>query len=47
MSVSLPAAPFKVLAALLPVSTLFEALPVPLIALVPVSLRFSKWVNNW
>ena len=38
---SLPAPPVSTLAALLPVRTLSDALPVPLIAPVPVNVRFS------
>jgi hypothetical protein len=39
--VSAPPAPFKILAASLPVMTLARALPVPLIAAVSVKIRFS------
>jgi len=41
-SVSLPACPFSVFALALPVITLSTLLPVPLIALDPVRMRFSK-----
>ena len=45
MSVSLPAPPSSTLFAALPVMTLLPALPVPLIAVVPVSVRFSTLVS--
>ncbi|TPQ48786.1 hypothetical protein C2U72_21910 [Prosthecomicrobium hirschii] len=39
--VSLPAPPFRELSASLPVIALARSLPMPLIAVVPVSTRFS------
>ncbi|PKN86347.1 MAG: hypothetical protein CVU51_07355 [Deltaproteobacteria bacterium HGW-Deltaproteobacteria-1] len=39
--VSAPEPPLRILFALFPVITLFNALPVPLMALVPVNMRFS------
>ncbi len=37
----MPAPPFSLLAAELPINVLFSVLPVPLMAAVPVSVRFS------
>ncbi len=44
MRVSIPKPPLRVLLALLPVIRLLAVLPVPLIAAVPVRVRFSKLV---
>ncbi|WP_216087066.1 hypothetical protein [Stanieria cyanosphaera] len=44
MSVSTPPSPSRVLFTLLPVSMLLRAFPFPLIAVVPVRIRFSKLV---
>ena len=43
--VSAPVFPSRMFAALLPVITLLAVLPVPLIAAVPVRVRFSRLVR--
>jgi len=46
MRVSAPAPPLRTLLPVLPVMILFRLLPVPLIAVVPVKVRFSRWFFN-
>ena len=44
--VSLPSPPIKVLIPELPIKELARVLPVPLMDVVPVRVRFSKFVPN-
>ena len=45
MRISLPASPVRVLLAMFPIRVLLRVFPVPLIAVVPVNVRFSILVR--